>query len=55
MGDIVFETPNCLYDFYRTEILIEEYEAGNLKGKLKEVASKLKFDDNSVIAIYKLK
>ena len=55
MGDIVFETPNCLYDFYRTEILIEEYEAGNLKGKLKEVASKLKFDDNNVIAIYKLK
>ncbi len=37
------------------EDLLEQLEAGELKGPLKEVASKLKFDDNKVIAICKLK
>ena len=35
--------------------LREFYEAGKLKGKLKEVAAKLKEDDNDVVVIYKLK
>ena len=38
-----------------TSQLCEEYEEGKLKGKLKDVVSKLKEDDNDVIAIYKLK
>ena len=37
------------------EQLLELYEAGKLKGKLKEIAPKLKFDDNNVVAICKLK
>ena len=34
---------------------IEEYETGNLKGELKDIASKLKYDDNDVYIICKLK
>ena len=49
------ETPNCIFKKFPASQLCEEYEAGKLKGKLKEVASKLKEDDNYVIAIYKLK
>ncbi len=37
------------------EELLEQLEAGELKGTLKELASKLKFDDNKVIAICKFK
>ena len=49
------ESPNCIFKPIPASQLCEEYEAGKLKGKLKEVASKLKEDDNYVIAIYKLK
>lgn len=49
------EQPNCFMTKMKAFQLCEEYEAGKLKGKLKEVASKLKEDDNDVIAIYKLK
>ena len=40
---------------YRAEKLIEQYEKGELKGKLKEVASKLKEDDNRVVILCKYK
>ena len=46
---------NCIHFQYSAESLCEEYEVGNLKGKLKEVSSKLNFDDNNVIVICKLK
>ena len=49
------ETPNCIFKKFPASQLCEEYEAGKLKGKLKDVASRLKEDDNDVIAIYKLK
>lgn len=49
------EQPNFFMTKMKAFQLCEEYEAGKLKGKLKEVASKLKEDDNDVIAIYKLK
>ena len=47
--------PNNIHFRYDAEKLCEKYEAGILKGELKEVASKLKFDDNPVIVICKLK
>lgn len=53
--DIAFETSNCFHNLYHAEALIEEYEAGNLKGELKDIASKLKYDDNEVCVICKLK
>ena len=40
---------------YQTSILVEKYKEGKLKGKLKEIASKLKEDDNNVVAIFKFK
>ena len=46
---------NYIHFQYSAESLCEEYEVGNLKGKLKEVSSKLNFDDNNVIVICKLK
>ena len=49
------EIPNCIFKSIPASQLCEEYEAGKLEGKLKEVASRLKEDDNDVIAIYKLK
>lgn len=50
-----FESPNHLLIRYEAEKLCEEYEAGKLKGKLKEVASKLTEEDCHVVAICKLK
>ena len=47
--------PNYIHFGYSAEKLCEEYEAGNLKGKLKEVACKLKFDDNNVVVICKIR
>ena len=40
---------------YQTSILVEKFKEGKLKGKLKEIASKLKEDDNNVVAIFKFK
>lgn len=49
------EQSNCVITSIPAFQLCEEYEAGQLKGELKEVASKLKEDDNYVVAIYKFK
>ena len=46
---------NCFLIDYKAPALCEAYEAGKLKGKLKEVASRLKDDDNGIFAIYKIK
>ena len=46
---------NCFIIDYKAPALCEAYEAGKLKGKLKEVASRLKDDDNGIFAIYKIK
>lgn len=40
---------------YNTEFLLEKLEEGKLSGKLKDLASKLKVDDNNCLAIYKFK
>ena len=49
------EQPNCAMNGIPAYQLCEAYEAGKLKGKLKEVASQLKEDDNDVVVIYKFK
>ena len=41
--------------FYRTSFLLEKLKAGKLKGKLKDVASRLKEDNNNVVILYKFK
>ena len=55
MDDKWIEEPNCFLMIHWASKLREFYEAGKLKGKLKEVAAKLKEDDNDVVVIYKLK
>ena len=40
---------------YKTELLLEKLKEGKLKGKLQEIASQLKFDDNLVVAKFKFK
>jgi len=40
---------------YKTEFVLEKLNEGKLSGKLKEMALKLKEDDNNCIAIYKFK
>ncbi len=40
---------------YKTELVLEKLNEGKLSGKLKEMALKLKEDDNNCIAIYKFK
>ena len=49
------EPNNCIVRRHRADALIDLYEAGELKGEIKDIASKMKFDDNPFIAIYKLK
>lgn len=55
MGGIKFLDSNYLINIILADRLCEFYEKGNVKGELKELASKMKEDNNSVIAIYKLK
>ncbi|WP_455966542.1 6-bladed beta-propeller [Bacteroides fluxus] len=45
------------YGFYRfkAEFLVEHYEAGNLQGELKEIASKMDMEDNYVLVLCKFK
>lgn len=45
------------YGFYRfkAEFLVEQYEAGNLQGELKEIASKMDMEDNYVLVLCKFK
>ena len=45
------------YGVYRmlTVDLVKDYKRGRLKGKLKEIAEKLKEDDNPVIMLIKRK
>ena len=50
-----FEQSNYIFIRLKSSRLCEDYEAGKLKGKLREVASRLKDDDNDVFAIYKIK
>ena len=40
---------------YKTELLFEKQEEGKLKGELKDIVSKLKFDDNLIIAKFTFK
>ena len=47
------EIPSCQYlEAYK---LVEDYEGGRLKGRLKEIASKLGEEDNPVIMLIKHK
>ena len=46
---------NHALQYYPAENLIELNEAGKLQGKLKEIASKLTFDDNPVLMLAKFK
>ena len=39
----------------RAEFLVEQYEAGNLQGELKEIASKMDMEDNYVLVLCKFK
>lgn len=41
--------------FFRPDFLLEKYEKGELKGSLKEIASRLDIEDNPVLAIIKFK
>lgn len=47
------EIPSCQY--LEAHKLVEDYEAGRLKGRLKEIASKLDPEDNPVIMLIKHK
>ena len=47
------EIPSCQY--LEASELVQEYERGRLKGKLKEIASKLDTEDNPVIMLIKHK
>ena len=55
MKGMQFDKPNRICVKYPAEQLCEEYKTGKLKGKLKEVASKLTEEDCHVVAICKLK
>lgn len=50
-----FSSKNMGVVFYRPEVLIELYNDGKLKGKIKDVASKLDEEDNYVLLIAKYK
>ena len=54
MKGMQFDKPNRICVKYPAEQLCEEYKTGKLKGKLKEVASKLTEEDCHVVAICKL-
>ena len=56
MEDINADQPSGIYlQSIRASSLVEAYEKGKLSGKLKEIASKLKEDDNPVLMIIKLR
>ena len=40
---------------FGAERLIEQYQAGGLKGELKDIASRLSIDDNDILMICKYK
>lgn len=40
---------------FKAEFLVEQYEAGKLRGELKEIASKLSIEDNHVLVLCKFK
>lgn len=50
-----FKETNYMFNWLGAENLCDLYKEGELRGELKELAPKLKEDDNFVIAIYKLK
>ncbi|MEG1380533.1 MAG: 6-bladed beta-propeller [Bacteroidales bacterium] len=55
MGSIKSIVKNYCISWYSSERLIDQYNAGLLKGKLKEVASKLLIEDNDVLILCKFK
>ena len=40
---------------YKTDLLFKKQEEGKLKGELKDIVSRMKFDDNLVIAKFTFK
>lgn len=56
LGSGYYELPsNYTLMYYKPELLLEKYESGKLKGELKQIASKLKEDDNPVLVLVKFK
>lgn len=56
LGMGYYELPShCALMYYKPELLLEKYESGKLKGELKQIASKLKEDDNPVLVLVKFK
>lgn len=55
MRSIKSTVKNYCISWYSPERLIDQYNAGLLKGKLKEVASTLQIDDNDVLILCKFK
>ena len=55
MKRVQFDNPNHVRLLYAADQLYEEYQEGKLKGELKEIASRLKEDDNWVMVICKIK
>lgn len=47
--------PNCMYTLFSPDRLIERNISGKLTGKLKEIAMKLKEDDNPIIMLVNFK
>lgn len=54
-GNLHVLPKNCAMQAYPADFLIEQYQAGKLSGKLKEIASKLKEEDNPVLILAKFK
>lgn len=48
-------SPNYGINWFSPDKILDRYEAGELKGKLKEIAPKLKEDDNLVLMICNFK
>ena len=40
---------------YKPDFLLEKYEKGELKGRLKEIASQLDIEDNPVLVLVRFK
>lgn len=55
MGNNIALPHNTGINFMNAEYLLLDYKAGKLQGKLKQIASKLKEDDNPVLMLVKFK
>lgn len=47
--------PNTMRMAYKPDFLLEKYEKGELKGRLKEIASQLDIEDNPVLVLVRFK